>query len=183
MTPVVRERAAFEPGENQVALRADDVFDDAEDVGLELLDLRAVEDRPADADHAGPDFGDGHLRAYRRCNAEQTEDRDAQDDSARQQSRLSSWIRSRYRGEVLTGQGEMGIRFDRAQVPLISSSLLWLVECPLTVSTSPTRRTAVLPSAWWYWSSSRRGNRLGLTCHRRRDFRASSAEPVEEAFF
>ncbi len=81
MTPVVRQRPAFEPGEDQVALRADDVFDDAEDVGLELLDLRAVENRPADADHAGPDLGNRHLR--RVClQGGQTEDRDARNHSA-----------------------------------------------------------------------------------------------------
>ena len=38
-------------------------------------------------------------------------------------------------------------------------------------------------AAWWYWSTSRRGYRLGLTCHRATRFRASSARPVEEAFF
>ena len=62
MTPVVGQRSAFEPGEDQVALRADDVLDDADDVGFELLDARAFEDRVADADHARPDFRDTHLR-------------------------------------------------------------------------------------------------------------------------
>ena len=37
--PGLRQRPAFEPREDQVALRADDVFDDAEDVGLKVLDL------------------------------------------------------------------------------------------------------------------------------------------------
>ncbi len=62
MTPVLRQRAAFELGEDQVAVRADDVFEHADDVGLELLDVGAVEDGPADADHAGTDLVDAHLR-------------------------------------------------------------------------------------------------------------------------
>ncbi len=62
MTPVLRQRSAFEPRQNQVALGADDVLDDAEDVRLELLDPGAVEDRAADADHPRPDVGDRHLR-------------------------------------------------------------------------------------------------------------------------
>ena len=62
MTPVLRERTAFEPGQDQVAVRADDVLEHADDVRLELLDAGAVEDRPADADHPGTDVGDAHLR-------------------------------------------------------------------------------------------------------------------------
>ena len=52
MTPVVGERSALEPGEDQVALRADDVVQDAEDVDLEFFDRVAGEHRAADADHA-----------------------------------------------------------------------------------------------------------------------------------
>ena len=52
----VGERTAFEPREDQVAARADDVLEHAEDVDLELLDAGAVEDGPADADHARPDL-------------------------------------------------------------------------------------------------------------------------------
>ena len=59
------QRSALEPGQNQIAPRAHDVLDDAEDVGLEFLDLRAVEDGAADADHAGPDLGDRHQRRAR----------------------------------------------------------------------------------------------------------------------
>ena len=72
------ERSAFEPGEDQVALRPDDVLDDADDVRFELFDARAFEDRVADADHARPDFRDTHLRgggAYR----SQPEECDAQE--------------------------------------------------------------------------------------------------------
>ena len=46
------ERPAFEPREDQVALRALDVAQHAEDVDLEVLQLGALEDRAADADHA-----------------------------------------------------------------------------------------------------------------------------------
>ena len=42
-------------------MRADDVLENAEDVGLEFLDVRAVEDRMADADHARTDVFDVHL--------------------------------------------------------------------------------------------------------------------------
>jgi hypothetical protein len=57
----VRERPAFELGQDQVPVRADYIFEYADDVRLELLDVGAVEDGPADADHAGPDLVDPHL--------------------------------------------------------------------------------------------------------------------------
>ena len=49
----IGERAAFEPRQDQVAARADDVAEHAEDVDLELVEPVALEDRPADADHPG----------------------------------------------------------------------------------------------------------------------------------
>ena len=57
----VGERAAFEPGQDEVAVRPDDVLEDAEDVDLEFLDARAVEHGPADADHARAGSPDPHL--------------------------------------------------------------------------------------------------------------------------
>jgi hypothetical protein len=56
-----RERAALESREDQVAVGADDVLEHAEDVGFELFDARAVEDRSPDADHPWSDFVDAHL--------------------------------------------------------------------------------------------------------------------------
>jgi len=55
----VGERAAFELGENQVAARADDITEHAENVDLEILELVALEHRPAGADHAGFQLIDG----------------------------------------------------------------------------------------------------------------------------
>ena len=54
-TPGLGEPGAFEPRENQVAARALDVAEHAEDLHLEILKLGALEDRSADADHARPD--------------------------------------------------------------------------------------------------------------------------------
>ena len=61
-TPDSARPAAFEPRQDQVALRALDVAQHAEDVDLELLELGPLEDGPADADHAWPDFVDRHQR-------------------------------------------------------------------------------------------------------------------------
>jgi hypothetical protein len=44
-------------------MRADDVLEHAQDVNFEFFDARPFEHRPADADHAGTDFVDAHLRA------------------------------------------------------------------------------------------------------------------------
>ena len=58
----VRERTAFEARQNQVPVRADDVFEDAQNVRFEFFDVRAVKDRPPDADHAGTDVVHPHVR-------------------------------------------------------------------------------------------------------------------------
>ncbi len=42
-------------------MRADHVLEHANDVGFEFLDVGAVEDGTADADHARPDLIDAHL--------------------------------------------------------------------------------------------------------------------------
>ena len=55
----VGERPAFEPRQDQVAARADDVAQHAEDVDLELVEAVALEDRAADADHARAELVDG----------------------------------------------------------------------------------------------------------------------------
>ena len=73
---------------------ADDVLEHAEDVGLELLDVRAVEDRPADADHAGPDLRDAHLRR-RRAQRGQPEKTEAQRES---EASARHGISTHYRG-------------------------------------------------------------------------------------
>src|SRR5581483_4225776 len=69
---------AFEPGQNEVAMRADHVFEHAEDVRLELLDVGAVEHGPADADHSGTNLVDAHLRRRRREMARQKPGRAAE---------------------------------------------------------------------------------------------------------
>ena len=63
----VRERPSFEPGQNQIPVGPDDVFEDPQDVCLEFFDMRPVEDRPADPHHAGTDVVDSHLRRRGRC--------------------------------------------------------------------------------------------------------------------
>ena len=75
----VSQRAALEPGQDQIAPRADDVFDHPDDVSLEFLDPSAVEHGTADADHPGADFRDTHLRRLG-ARRGKPEDRDAQDD-------------------------------------------------------------------------------------------------------
>ena len=61
-TPVCARRPAFEPREDQIALRPLDVPQHAEDVDLEVLELGALEDGAADADHARLDLVDRHQR-------------------------------------------------------------------------------------------------------------------------
>src|SRR5262249_21630167 len=47
---------------NQIAIGSDDVLQHSEDVDLEFLYMRTVEDRLPDAQHPGPDVIDAHLR-------------------------------------------------------------------------------------------------------------------------
>ncbi len=118
----VGERSAFELGENQVAVRPDDVLEDADDVGLEFFDVRAVEYGATDADHAGPDVVHAHLGAAPDSAAEQ----------ARPSTTTARVNKSRrigmgsilvIPGEVLAGQGEMGDRVDTDRRGLLSSRL------------------------------------------------------------
>ena len=57
---------AFEPRQNQIALRSLDVAQHAENVDLEVLQVGAGEDRAADPLHARADLVDGHQRCGRR---------------------------------------------------------------------------------------------------------------------
>ena len=61
---------------------ADDVFEHAQDVGLELFDVDAIEHGAADAHHARADFGDGHL-----CGRTARQSGDADKDRAMAQPR------------------------------------------------------------------------------------------------
>ena len=56
------ERAAFQLREDQIAVNADDVLENADDVDLELLDAGALEDGVSDPDHPGSNLLDTHLR-------------------------------------------------------------------------------------------------------------------------
>ena len=58
----LREPGALEPRENQIAARALHVSQDADDVDLEVLELRAFEDGAAHTDHAGLDLFHRHER-------------------------------------------------------------------------------------------------------------------------
>ncbi len=58
----VRQRPALEPRQHQVAAAAPYVLEHAEDLDLELFDRRALENRAADAGHAGLDFRHRHHR-------------------------------------------------------------------------------------------------------------------------
>jgi hypothetical protein len=62
----LRQRATFEPGEDQIALRTLDVVENAENVCLEFLEVGAFEHGTADTDHARFDFVDRHERRRRR---------------------------------------------------------------------------------------------------------------------
>ena len=117
----VGERPAFEPRENQIAVRADDVLEHAENVDLELLDAGALEYRPADRDHAGTDFVDVHassrrsslvgwrlLAATRRATS--TPSPVSVSRSAMGSRRMCMGFDFHYSGEVLAGQGEMAVR-------------------------------------------------------------------------
>ena len=61
------QRPAFEPRQDQIALRRLDVLQHAEDVDLEVLHLGALEDRAARADHPRLDFLDRHQAGRRRA--------------------------------------------------------------------------------------------------------------------
>ena len=56
----VGERSAFEPRQNQVAVRADHILEHAENMGFELFDSSAVEYGSADGHHPGPDVLGAH---------------------------------------------------------------------------------------------------------------------------
>ena len=58
----LRQRAALETRQDQVALGRDDALQRADDVDPELFDAVALEDRAPDADHAGLHVRDGHQR-------------------------------------------------------------------------------------------------------------------------
>ena len=60
--PRLRQGAALETRQDQVALGRDDALQRADDVDPELLDPVALEDRAPDADHAGFHVGHGHQR-------------------------------------------------------------------------------------------------------------------------
>ena len=60
-----RQRSAFEPRQNQIPVRADDVFDDAKNLHREFVDAGAFEHCAADAHHAGANLGHAHLRRGR----------------------------------------------------------------------------------------------------------------------
>jgi hypothetical protein len=55
-----------------------------------------------------------------------------------------------YRGEVLTGQGEMGICVDTVATLLLSSRLLVAGHTPLHFI-KLSNAAGVALSAWWYW--------------------------------
>ena len=69
----VGQRSAFELGENQVAARADDVAQHAEDVDLEFIEPITLEHGAADADHARLELVDGKCCGGRR-NADANEE-------------------------------------------------------------------------------------------------------------
>ncbi len=149
---------AFELGENQVAVCADDVFEHADDVDLEFLDVRAVEDGPADADHPRPDVCDAH----RGGGAGEKDGGNDREPRERREARYdqpdnSHGFRSHCRGEVLTGQGEMGDRLDTCRRRLILSRFLVMgcrSFCLGPRSSSPL-------SAWrWYWGSTEEASAL-----------------------
>jgi hypothetical protein len=55
-----------------------------------------------------------------------------------------------YRGEVLTGQGEMGFSVDTRVGVLLSSRLLVAAHAPLHFI-NVLSAARVSTAAWWYW--------------------------------
>src|SRR4029453_15538663 len=116
-----------ELGENQVAMRADDVLEHADDVGFEFFDVSAVENSASDPDHAGPVFGARHLRrlpGQKGGRKHRPPDEWREDSESRPEK--SHGINFNYSAEVLTGQGEMGDRIDSG------CSVLILFRLPVT---------------------------------------------------
>ena len=70
----VGQRPALEPREDQIAFRTDDVAEHAKDVDLELVEPVALEDRPADAGHAGLQLVQREEPALRRQPGREIED-------------------------------------------------------------------------------------------------------------
>jgi hypothetical protein len=58
-----------------------------------------------------------------------------------------------YRGEVLTGQGEMGFLVDTRVGVLLSSKLPVAGHAPLPFS-NITNAAGMSLSPWWYWCTS-----------------------------
>ena len=65
------QRSSLKTRKNQVAARADDVAEYANDVGLKLVEAVAFEHRFADADHAGPQLINWECPALSRQAADQ----------------------------------------------------------------------------------------------------------------
>ena len=96
------EGTSAEAREDQITLRAHDVAQDAEDLDLELLDGRALEHRPADTDHAGPNLVDWHDPARRGQREEATAPRNQNEKKAVHSHGLQgSWLlRGRQNGVI-----------------------------------------------------------------------------------
>src|SRR6185503_15251792 len=150
----VRQRPAFELGENQIPMRADHVLEHADDVGLELLDVRAIEDRASDPDHAGPNLVDSHLGGGAGWPG-----RDDGQDREQGKKKATDWhgFEIQFTGEVVAGQGEMGIRVDTPCRRLLSSALL-MPQSFAPRLFCPAARTA--SAWWWYWASTEEASAL-----------------------
>src|SRR5262249_12583203 len=104
------QRTAFEPGQNQVAVGANNVFQYPQDVGPELLDPRARDHRAPDGDHATANLLDTHWTGW--CRLWRGNERGTHSQWQQECGCKPANIHGdkfHYSGEVLGGQGEMAI--------------------------------------------------------------------------
>ena len=152
------QRAAFELGQDEVALRRHHALERADDPDGELLDGVAAEDGAPDADHAGTDLG--HRHHGRSCADRPAEDqrhqtgRDHGDGGHRA---------ARHGLPVIRGSGG-GIK-ARPAAPLTDPQRVWYrsrsprcgrcrpARFRARASLAPARRVPVCGARWyWYWS-------------------------------
>src|SRR5574340_615818 len=86
-------------------------------------------------------------------------------EARQEQGVCTAWVHSRYTGEVLAGQGEMGDPVDRRRPRLVSSGTPVIGHVPPSIAPRFRRAFAVTPAvsfaAWWrYWGTSEEASAL-----------------------
>ena len=154
------QRAAFELGQDEVALRRHHALERADDPDGELLDGVAAEDGAPDADHARADFRHRHHRAIARRPARRAASAARHDAATATGGREGvATLSFRYTGFRRGNQGAAGRAVDRSadavwyrlavtdMRPMSSHAL----SC--TASLARARPGAGVAARWyWYWS-------------------------------